>query len=514
VNALLFALCLNAPQDLQDPAEASKILEAVRASVVAVRNPEGYGSGVLLNAEGLVLTNAHVVVSPLPFRVDVEGLTPQGWRGALFRRVTFLGVHPQKDLALLRIDPAEHPLPLSPVRIAEAAPLPGERVYVVGFPSSHGGERKVLVEGRLRQRERFVDLPGYLDLEAAIFPGNSGGPVFDARGEAAGIVTWGEWSRGEVGGLAIPLHDFRPDVFVPLSRRESNPARAAKSLALAERLLKSAHERNSASAALLAETFFRQALAEDFPNADTHYKLGLIYRRTNRLFPGTAYLVRALQIRPWPESGGKCYYELGVALAYLGRKEQALAAWREGLAKYPLESDLWDVMAAFHWNQGRILEAAYFSRAAIRTFAGRAQKMNELYQRAREKLAPEELARLRDREAALEAELESLRARSEEARREGKAFLTAEGERLIRDYDGIQKQAPEGPAPPPPAPAGATGGDARARAAQYFLKAAKAFLLERKTEQALEIFEELVQDYPERPEAREAQAYRDALRKR
>ncbi|HXG63313.1 MAG TPA: tetratricopeptide repeat-containing serine protease family protein [Planctomycetota bacterium] len=509
---LFLAAGLARSQELTDPDEASKVMAAVRASVVAVRNPEGYGSGVLLNAEGLVLTNAHVVVSPLPFHVEVEALTDQGWRSVYFRRVTLLGVHPKKDLALLRFDPSEHPLALNPMRRAEEAPLPGERVYVVGYPASHGGHRKVLVEGRLRQRDRFVDMPGYLDLEAGIFPGNSGGPVCDARGRAVGLVTWGEWGRGEAGGMAIPLHDVQPDAFVPLARREGNPARAAKSLALAERLLKDAQERRSAAAARLAETFFSKALAEDFPNADTHYKLGLIYRRTGRFAPAAAYLVRALQIRPWPESGGKCYHELGVALAYLGRGEQALAAWREGLAKYPLESDLWDAMAAYHWNLGRTLEAAAFSRAAIRTFAGRAQKMNELYQRAREKLSPEELIRLRDREGALEAELESLRARAEDARREGRAFLTAEGERLIRDYDGIQRQIMES-SPPPAAPAAPSAGDPRARAAQYFLKAAKAFLLEGKTGQALEIFEELVRDYPERPEAREAQGYLDALRK-
>jgi len=164
---LLLALVLS-PQ-----AEARKVGEIVSPSVVAVRNLECHGSGMILDETGLVLTNAHVAASPLAFWFEVEG--GKGGKPVAFRRVTLAGVHPTKDLALLQLDPSEHAVRLVPIPRATARAVTGDPIYALGFPSSSGGKQKILSPGTLTGVDRFVhNHPGFLEVVSAIGPGSSG----------------------------------------------------------------------------------------------------------------------------------------------------------------------------------------------------------------------------------------------------------------------------------------------------------------------------------------------------
>src|SRR5947207_12944392 len=96
------------PQVLGAQDQNARVDQKLQPSVVAIRNSEGHGSGMILDAKGLILTNAHVVCSPLPFHVQALGTVAGQTRSLTFENVSFLGVHPEYDLALLQIDPAEH----------------------------------------------------------------------------------------------------------------------------------------------------------------------------------------------------------------------------------------------------------------------------------------------------------------------------------------------------------------------------------------------------------------------
>ena len=69
VSGLLVCSCAIARADEED---AVRVFKQLRPAVVSLENAEGSGTGILLNADGLILTNAHVVTSPLPFTVKID----------------------------------------------------------------------------------------------------------------------------------------------------------------------------------------------------------------------------------------------------------------------------------------------------------------------------------------------------------------------------------------------------------------------------------------------------------
>lgn len=171
----------------------------------------GVGSGVILNEEGLILTNAHVA-SPRAVEINITL--------ANLERVsaTLVGWDHWTDLALLRLDLDEvkrRRLTFSHARFGNSDELfPGQTVFAVGTP--HGLTRTVtrgIISNNRRYFEDNTGVRGYetgsfntwLQTDAAINPGNSGGPLVDEDGQVVGIN-----SRGYVGadnlGFAIPAN--------------------------------------------------------------------------------------------------------------------------------------------------------------------------------------------------------------------------------------------------------------------------------------------------------------------
>jgi len=169
----------------------------------------GIGSGVIVSADGLILTNAHVA-SPRSVELSVTL--------ASLERVnaTLVGWDHWTDLALLRIDLADvkrRGLKFTYAQFADSDDLfPGETVYAVGTP--HGLTRTVTRGIISNNRRYFADNRGvkgyetglfntWLQTDAAINPGNSGGPLVDEKGRVVGIN-----SRGYLGAdnlaFAIP----------------------------------------------------------------------------------------------------------------------------------------------------------------------------------------------------------------------------------------------------------------------------------------------------------------------
>lgn len=143
------------------------------------------GSGVLISAEGEVLTNHHVIAgtcSPLAPELTV--------RLAAGGEVTarLVATDPVGDIALLRLDD-RHP-PLKPAAFATAIPPVGSPVVAVGNPFALGDlddrpsvSRGVLSTGRVARGA----YPDCLQHDAPVNPGNSGGPLFDPEGALLGI---------------------------------------------------------------------------------------------------------------------------------------------------------------------------------------------------------------------------------------------------------------------------------------------------------------------------------------
>lgn len=167
---------------------------------------EGVGSGVLIDNEGHIVTNNHVVSGASNGEVTVslsDGTTVKG---------TVMGTDEQSDLAVVKIDPPKN---IQPVAIGDSDSLQvGEPAIAIGNPL--GLEFKGSVtSGVISALARTIDDQGQrfplIQTDAAINPGNSGGALLNADGELIGINSSKISKEGVEGmGFAIPINSAKP----------------------------------------------------------------------------------------------------------------------------------------------------------------------------------------------------------------------------------------------------------------------------------------------------------------
>ena len=174
----------------------------------------GQGSGFVLDGNGYIATNAHVVTT--------EG-TGGGTKQADQVYIEFLdgnrvpaeivGHDPNADVALLKVDPDD--LSLTPLHLGESHTISvGEPVAAIGSPF---GERQSLSIGVISALDRTIqsltkfEIGDAIQTDAAINPGNSGGPLLDAQGRVIGINAQikSQSGGGEGVGFAIPVDAVR-----------------------------------------------------------------------------------------------------------------------------------------------------------------------------------------------------------------------------------------------------------------------------------------------------------------
>jgi len=178
-----------------------------RTQTALIVRQHAVGSGVIVDADGYIMTNAHVVEGAqrirvaLPLPSDSGRAVPVGKRHILEARL--VGVHKETDLALLKIDEKELPtLPL----LVQPRPRVGQLVFAIGSPE--GLQNSVtmgVVSAVARQPDPEKPLT-YIQTDAPINPGNSGGPLVDMNGAVLGINTFilSEGGGSEGLGFAIP----------------------------------------------------------------------------------------------------------------------------------------------------------------------------------------------------------------------------------------------------------------------------------------------------------------------
>ena len=183
-----------------DPVFSDPLLRELFGDQLPSSRERGQGSGIVIDAKGLVLTNAHVVDGA--DRVEVTLADGRDVEGSV------LGADPVTDLAVVRI-PRDGSLKAAPLGDSEALEV-GDWAIALGTP--YGLERTVTL-GIVSSLHRNITSLGFsdkrLDLiqtDAAINPGNSGGPLINARGEVVGINTLVRSGPGAGLGFAIPIN--------------------------------------------------------------------------------------------------------------------------------------------------------------------------------------------------------------------------------------------------------------------------------------------------------------------
>jgi S1-C subfamily serine protease len=163
------------------------------------------GSGFVVNKDGTILTNAHVVEGASDVRVRFE-------ENGDFVPAQVKGRDPSSDLAVLKVDPSKAKLRPLPLGNSDTAQV-GDSVIAIGNPF---GFTRTVTTGIVSALQRQIDAPNgftidhVIQTDASINPGNSGGPLLDATGKVIGInsqIATGGSGNGSVGiGFAIPVN--------------------------------------------------------------------------------------------------------------------------------------------------------------------------------------------------------------------------------------------------------------------------------------------------------------------
>jgi serine protease Do len=181
---------------LQRPDTAA---EASEAAALIGRAKHSLGSGFIIDPAGYIVTNRHVVADGYSVTVTLDD------DRQFSAQVLATNLYP--DLALLKVE-AGAPLPT--VRFGDSNALRlGETVIAIGNPLGLSGSISVGVVSALNRNMRSTVIDDFIQTDASINHGNSGGPLFNLGGEVVG-VNWALVSdtSGSIGlGLAIPAND-------------------------------------------------------------------------------------------------------------------------------------------------------------------------------------------------------------------------------------------------------------------------------------------------------------------
>ncbi len=185
-----------------------------RGEAAVVGQQRSVGSGFVIDPEGYIMTNAHVVDGAQRVQVVLPAADADGTlASALSSKMNIvpariIGVTTEIDLAVLKIDGVKVPaLPLATYSQVRQ----GEIVFAFGSPN---GLRNTLTHGLVSAVARQIDPDSpliYVQTDASINPGNSGGPLVNARGEVVGVNTFILSRTGGSDGLsfAVPVATAR-----------------------------------------------------------------------------------------------------------------------------------------------------------------------------------------------------------------------------------------------------------------------------------------------------------------
>jgi serine protease Do len=183
------------------------IHEENRSQTALIVRQHAVGSGVIVDPNGYVITNAHVVEGAqrirvaLPLPSDTGRAVPLGKRRVLEARL--IGIHKETDLALLKID--ETDLPTLPL-LSQQRPRVGQLVFAIGSPEGLQNSVTMGVVSAVARQADPDKAMTYIQTDAPINPGNSGGPLVDMNGDVVGINTFilSQGGGSEGLGFAIP----------------------------------------------------------------------------------------------------------------------------------------------------------------------------------------------------------------------------------------------------------------------------------------------------------------------
>ncbi len=208
----------NAVKPRSGQTRTGAIYAAASPAVVSIRTNGGSGTGFLIDGNGTIVTNSHVVGTTervlVRFGADSDSINGN-----------VQGTDPSSDLAVVRIDPQSLPAGVKPLRLADSRTVQvGDPAIAIGNPfglDRTATEGIVSGVGREIQAPNGFSIDAVIQTDAPINPGNSGGPLLNDGGRVIGVNSQIETTAGTPGnvgiGFAVPSNAVRQVVPV-LSR--------------------------------------------------------------------------------------------------------------------------------------------------------------------------------------------------------------------------------------------------------------------------------------------------------
>lgn len=188
-----------------------EVLDGARRGVVMVSNSRGLGSGFVLDLEGRVVTNHHVIGGERYQTVNIYVPTSDGkWERRRVENAEVEAFSSLLDIAIVKMDLEKVkregielvPLPMAPAESLRA----GDPVFLIGNPGMGGMVLdQSISEGIVSSLARNFNDVLYVQTTAAANPGNSGGPMLNERGEVVGLLTSGATFQEGI-AFCLPTH--------------------------------------------------------------------------------------------------------------------------------------------------------------------------------------------------------------------------------------------------------------------------------------------------------------------
>lgn len=340
--AFIAAASIGAPWQFitAEETSAKELFKLMEPSVVLITDEEGGGSGVVIDASGLILTNYHVVNTPLDITVEATVVQNGQTTRKKFPKAKVIKAHITNDLALLKVDAPG--LKFKPAKLSknDQDAVAGGTCYAMGYPFLEDGAKPVITitRGIISAVKREVNGVPYIQLDAAINPGNSGGALVNEKGILIGIPTL-RFEGSDRIGLASPTINVKMDQFVDPIDRKGDPAEAKRLAEIADSL----YTRDALSlgtnddAIAVAIYLQRQAVSLEPKNPNLSLSLAWMYRRLQKYALARAYAENTLRLAPDNFRAGMLLADMHSAL-----REPAKAAQQrlKCLAKLPNDTEV------------------------------------------------------------------------------------------------------------------------------------------------------------------------------
>jgi len=174
--------------------------ERLGPAIVTVKTPTGLGTGWFCRPDGYVITNAHVIANDLSISITAFQRQQDRFENRVFKKVRIIAVNDDIDLALLKIED-DLGMEVPQLYIGDSTRLKeGDEVFTIGNPM---GLERSTSRGTVSKVNRNFGGRLYIQSTTPIAPGNSGGPLFNERGEVIGVTNMGYLMLDGL-GFAVP----------------------------------------------------------------------------------------------------------------------------------------------------------------------------------------------------------------------------------------------------------------------------------------------------------------------